>query len=53
MKKSILIIIGLVGVIILREAKHAERMYNWTMHEQQLEQQIRDLQSLCNEVDFD
>lgn len=53
MKKSILIIIGLIGLIVFREAKFAQRKYNWTMHEQELQLQIRDLSSLCNEIDFD
>lgn len=53
MKKSILIIIGLIGLIVFREAKFAQRKYNWIMHEQELQQQIRDLGSLCNNIDFD
>ncbi|MBQ3944390.1 MAG: hypothetical protein II670_02115 [Alphaproteobacteria bacterium] len=53
MKKSILIIIGLIGLIVFREATFAQRQYNWTMHEQEMQQQIRDLNSLCNDVDFD
>jgi hypothetical protein len=53
MKKSILIIIGLIAVIVFRESKFAQRQHNWLMHEHELQQQVRDLQYLCNEIDFD
>lgn len=45
-------IIILIAIIFIRECKHAQRYQNWTLYESELQQQIADLESVCN-YDFD
>ena len=50
--KYILIIMGLIAFIFMRECKYAERYQNWTRYESELQQQIADLTAVC-EYDFE
>lgn len=50
--KYILIIMGLIAFIFMRECKFAQRYQNWTRYETELRQQIDDMATVCN-FDFE